>query len=513
MVSAFPARAESPTERAFERGWEAVQRCHEALGGEQGYRAARSLILESEGTLDRGARNQGMRPGSSDPGPYEEWLVIDADRDRVGFQQVHQRYDGALEHWRFVYTGEDSMRISDPVERFAVEVRESDAGERGKRVTRLVPQILVAQAFRETASLRWLGLDEVDGERVEHVSWSVDGQAVTLMISHDTGFLRGVEAIVDETLLGDVPVRWIYDSYEEIEGLGAFPGGYRIELDGRTLKDVTFKRVETGEVSSHPVFDVPRGLAVTRAPRTSGPTAGPRPRVIERAPWVWQVVDIRPGFNVAFFELEDSIVVFEAPAGWLELHEIPPTNFVAGSTSSSISRRLIELIHETVPGKPIRYVVLSHFHGDHAGGVRAFVEEGATIVTAGVGVDLLKRAAARRFRIGFDRQEVAGAEPRFLSVNGAVDLSNGEGKLMVLEISPNPHVEGMLSVWLPEEKSLFVADLFEALPLDRYPSEAALPLQKAFARWLDDKGLRPEAIYGVHGGVGTPAHVEKLRKK
>ncbi|MDX1585008.1 MAG: MBL fold metallo-hydrolase, partial [Thermoanaerobaculia bacterium] len=468
--------------------------------------------LEAEGALDRGARLQGSRPGSSDPGSYQEWLVIDERSDRVGFQQRHRRYDEAIEHWRFVYSGEDLMRISDPIERFAAEVRDPSFGEKRRSIARLVPHLLVGEAFNAPASLRWLGLDELDGERVDHVSWSVGGDAVTLMISHDTGALRAVEAMGDEPLLGDVPVRWIYDDYEPVEGLGPFPTGYSIELLGRTVKRVRFSKVEAGAASSHAVFSIPDGIRPPRTPPASKGKPEPRPaRVIRRAPWVWQVAGIRAGFNVAFFEMEEYVVAFEAPSGWLELHQIPPGNFATGETSSSISESFIDLIHETVPGKPIRYVVLSHFHGDHAGGVRAFIEEGATIVTSETAVELIRSAAERRFRIGFDRQEVAGAEPEFLVVDDSTDLSDGERSLEILEISPNPHVEGMLAIWLPEEKSLFVADLFHAQPLERYPSAAELPLQKAFVEWLDETGIEPERIYGVHGGVGTPAHLEKLR--
>ena len=45
--------------------------------------------------------------------------------------------------------------------------------------------------------------------------------------------------------------------------------------------------------------------------------------------------------------------------------------------------RSLALIAQTktrFPGKPIRYVIASHFHIDHGGGVRAFAAEGATVV-------------------------------------------------------------------------------------------------------------------------------------
>ena len=44
-----------------------------------------------------------------------------------------------------------------------------------------------------------------------------------------------------------------------------------------------------------------------------------------------------------------------------------------------------------VPGKPIRYLIVSHHHFDHAGGVRAFAGEGVTIITQDA-----SRASSRR---------------------------------------------------------------------------------------------------------------------
>ena len=60
---------------------------------------------------------------------------------------------------------------------------------------------------------------------------------------------------------------------------------------------------------------------------------------------------------------------------------------------------MIEHVKGLVPGKPIRFVVNSHQHFDHAGGVRAAVAEGATIVTQADNVPYFERAFAQPNRI------------------------------------------------------------------------------------------------------------------
>jgi len=38
-------------------------------------------------------------------------------------------------------------------------------------------------------------------------------------------------------------------------------------------------------------------------------------------------------------------------------------------------------VRRTVPNKPVRYVINTHHHSDHAGGLRGYVAEGITIIT------------------------------------------------------------------------------------------------------------------------------------
>src|SRR5258705_11219786 len=54
---------------------------------------------------------------------------------------------------------------------------------------------------------------------------------------------------------------------------------------------------------------------------------------------------------------------------------------IEGATNDDRANAVIAEAKRLIPNKPIRYVVNTHQHFDHSGGLRAFVAEGATIVT------------------------------------------------------------------------------------------------------------------------------------
>ena len=61
--------------------------------------------------------------------------------------------------------------------------------------------------------------------------------------------------------------------------------------------------------------------------------------------------------------MKDYLIVVEAPHG------------------EQRSLAVIGEVKKLVPNKPIKYLVNTHHHFDHAGGVRTYAAEGATIVT------------------------------------------------------------------------------------------------------------------------------------
>ena len=54
---------------------------------------------------------------------------------------------------------------------------------------------------------------------------------------------------------------------------------------------------------------------------------------------------------------------------------------IEGPLSNQRTNAVVAEIHKLFPNKPIRYLVNTHNHFDHLGGVRGFVAEGATVIT------------------------------------------------------------------------------------------------------------------------------------
>ena len=59
---------------------------------------------------------------------------------------------------------------------------------------------------------------------------------------------------------------------------------------------------------------------------------------------------------------------------------------------------LIDKIKELIPNKPIKYVVNSHVHFDHTGGLRTFVDADAIIVTPELDKPYFEKAGLLRTR-------------------------------------------------------------------------------------------------------------------
>ena len=171
------------------------------------------------------------------------------------------------------------------------------------------------------------------------------------------------------------------------------------------------------------------GAAAAFAFLASAAVAQPQMNVVKLAEGVW-AAEIDGGANVGWFLASDGVVVVDS------------------GNDAATARVILEKIAETA-GKPVRYLVLTHAHGDHAGGIPTFAAAGARILchenAAPAAASLLQPAA------GKTSEGVIAISDRMVFFGGA--------RRAAVYFLGAGHTNGDLVVLLPEEKILYAGDL------------------------------------------------------
>lgn len=492
---------------AYLEGREVVVQALDGIGGRDAIGRAGGLTLEGDGRWDLGVRLQGTQPFVPEPQPLAERLVLRPDPARTIYETRSPINPDAEEWLRYDFRG-DVTYIVDLLARRAFA-----AGEGMRpRIERMVPHILLAQVLDQPASLRSAGRDATH----RFVHWTTDdGPTLTLAFDAATRRLRAVSYVADMPLRGDTHVRWQFHEYEAVAGLGDYPGGYTIEVDGQPVREIRYTRIATGTAPD--LLDAPDGIVYPQPspPAASSPAPPPNPEeefaVRELDPGVYLLPNVRGGFHVLFVEFADFVLAVDAPAGWLELQEIP-ARIGGGRASTAVGERYLRAIRSRIPDKPVRYVALTHHHDDHAGGVRPFLDAGATILASLVTRRVVEEAVTGSHTLAGAPADSSSTPIRFEAVVDTHTISDADMEVRLIDVGPNPHADGMLAVHLPRQRILYVADLFEPSGEAFFPSPARVPVMRWFVDWLDRSGLEPERIYAIHGtALVTDAQLAQIR--
>lgn len=166
----------------------------------------------------------------------------------------------------------------------------------------------------------------------------------------------------------------------------------------------------------------------------------------------------------------------------------------------------LELAKKRYPGKPIRYLILTHHHVDHVGGMRTYAAEGATIVVAKGDGDYFRKALMRPETLNPDAPKQTFT-PKVVEVDGKWTVKDGGRQVDAYQVA-NPHAEDMMIVFVPDAKLGIVTDLYA--PGEPPPSNANVA---ALVKGVDKWGIKPERFAGGHGSVGPYAEVVEAAKK
>ena len=135
---------------------------------------------------------------------------------------------------------------------------------------------------------------------------------------------------------------------------------------------------------------------------------------------------------------------------------------VEGSQNDAYIEGLLAEARRLAPNKPVRYVINTHFHFDHTGGLRALVAEGTTIVTHERNKGLFERVIAQPHKLVPDKLEKMTPRPK-TKVEYAGDkrvFTDGTQVVETHAIRGSTHSEGIMFIYLPRQKVMWNTDEF-----------------------------------------------------
>jgi glyoxylase-like metal-dependent hydrolase (beta-lactamase superfamily II) len=211
-------------------------------------------------------------------------------------------------------------------------------------------------------------------------------------------------------------------------------------------------------------------------------------RLNELAPGVFHVVG--GSHNSLLVEMSDHLVMVDAPV------------------SDAQSLWVVNTARQRFPGKPIRWLVLTHHHMDHAGGVRAILAEGAVLVVGQPAGDHFRRALAAPMTRNPDMKPMDFSQVAILEVPESHVMSDSRGRQVIAyAMHDNPHARGLLMVYVPDAKLGFVTDVWTpGPPLPDKPNPALMSVVNTVKR----AGIEPARFAGGHGSAADYASLTKL---
>jgi glyoxylase-like metal-dependent hydrolase (beta-lactamase superfamily II) len=466
---ALSACAQPTPERQF------VADAATALGGDSRIQSIKTLVIEGEGTNGNLGQDMTMEAAGQAFRVTGYRRAIDVAAGRMRIEQTR------TPNFLYFQGPQPQKQVFGVDGDVAYNVA---ANGTATRASATVAQTRRADVFHHPVTAVRAAMDQgaklappqtVGGERVMEIT-AVNGQVFTLSIDAASGLPTRVQTKSDNVSLGDVIVETGFGDYQDLNGL-KMPARLTTKTD----------RYHTAEFRiTKQAIDTDAGdLSAPEAAKSATPAAGPPPARVEAtevAKGIWLLGG--QSHHSVLVEFSDLATLIEAPQNDVR------------------TLAVIAKARELVPGKRLRYVVNSHHHFDHSGGIRAAISEGLAVITHKANAAFFEEAAKRPHTIAPD---ALAKNPKPLELEQVDDKVVYKDAVMTMEvyhIAGNPHADTLLMAYFPKERVLVQADAYS--PGGDYQPYAANLLEN-----IQKRNLRVDRIVPLHGTIAPYADLVK----
>jgi glyoxylase-like metal-dependent hydrolase (beta-lactamase superfamily II) len=272
--------------------------------------------------------------------------------------------------------------------------------------------------------------ETIEAEKFNVVTFTVQNKYKVVGYINTQNMVERVQTWIDNDVLGDMLAEASFTVYKDFGGV-KFPTMIIEKQGGFPTLILSVSDVK------------PNATVRIEPPQNPAIAGGPQPVSVQTEKVADGVFYLRGGTHHSVaVEFADHIVVIEAPL------------------NEQRSLAVIAALKKLFPNKPIRYVVNTHHHFDHSGGLRAYVDEGVTVVTHEINKEFYEKAFSTPRTLKPDKLAQSQKKANIETVGDKRVLTDGTRTLELHLIKGNPHNDGILLAFLPKEKILIEADVF-----------------------------------------------------